>query len=148
MEAEQLEAEGWKPLPTQHFSAAIGTAWIRGKPGAFEVGLVVDEVNQNDHMRARHGGALMTFADIALGTAVAGALGHTHFATAQMQIQLTASAPIGTLVIARPEVVRKTSRMVFVRSLFIGGDKTIASADGIFAVLDAERVGRFKAGGE
>ena len=146
MKAEQLKAEGWRPLPTQHFSVSIGTAWIRGKPGDFEVGLVVDEVNQNDHMAALHGGALMTFADIALGTAVAGALGHTHFATAQMQIQLTASAPIGTLVIARPEVVRKTRQMVFVRSLFTGGDKTIASADAIFAVLDAERVSRLKVG--
>jgi uncharacterized protein (TIGR00369 family) len=146
VDAQQLTADGWKPLPTQNFSAAIGTAWIRGEPGDFEVALVVDEVNQNDHMAALHGGALMTFADIALGCAAAGALGHHNLTTAQIQVQFTASAPIGTLVIARPEVVRQTRKLVFVRSLFIGGDKTIASADGIFAVLDPEVVSRFSAG--
>jgi acyl-coenzyme A thioesterase PaaI-like protein len=136
----ELEAAGWRKLPTRHFSAAIGAAWMRGEPGEREVGLITSPAIANDHMGIVHGGALMTFADIALGLAAAEALGGTGMATAQLQFHFTAAAPIGALLIARPEVVRKTSQLVFVRGLFEAGGKTVGMADAMFKALAPEKM--------
>jgi hypothetical protein len=43
-------------------------------------------------------------------------------------------------------VVRKTSQLVFVRGLIEAGGRTVASADGVFKLLEPEKVDRLKAG--
>jgi acyl-coenzyme A thioesterase PaaI-like protein len=136
----ELDAAGWRKLPTRHFSAAIGPVWARGEKGAREVGLVTTQQIANDHMGIAHGGALMTFADIALGLAAAEALGHPSMATAQLQFHFTAAAPIGALLTCRPELVRKTSQLLFVRGLFEAGGKTVGMADAMFKVLAPEKM--------
>jgi acyl-coenzyme A thioesterase PaaI-like protein len=140
MTEAELETEGWRKLPTRHFSAAIGTTWLRGETGAREVGLWTTPAIANDHMGIVHGGALMTFADIALGLAAAEALGGAAMATAQLQFHFTAAAPIGVLLVCRPELVRKTSQLLFVRGLFEAGGKTVGMADAMFKVLAPEKL--------
>jgi acyl-coenzyme A thioesterase PaaI-like protein len=90
---------------------------------------------------------------MALGCAVGFAVGKgkavggpdmAPFVTAQMQVQFTAAARVGSFILARPEVVRKTSELVFVRSLFEADGRTVASADGIFKLLDAAKIARMK----
>jgi acyl-coenzyme A thioesterase PaaI-like protein len=135
-----LEAAGWRRLPTRAFSAALGPTWVRGEPGAREVALVTGEAHANDHMGMVHGGVLMTFADIALGVAAADALEQPMMATAQLQFHFTAAAPMGVLLTARPELVRKTSQLLFVRSLFEAGGKTVGMADAMFKVLAPEKM--------
>ena len=97
----------------------------------------------------------MTFADMALGCGVGHAVrdGHpiadvegSHFVTVQLQVQFAAAAQVGTLIVARPEVVRKTSSLVFVRCLIAAEDRTVASADGIFKLLDPAKAGAIRAG--
>ena len=88
---------------------------MRGEKGAREVALVTTPGIANDHMGIVHGGALMTFADIALGLAAAEALETPAMATAQLQFHFTAAAQIGVLLVCRPEMVRKTSQLIFVR---------------------------------
>lgn len=140
MTDSELEAAGWRKLPTRHFSAAIGPTWMRGESGAREVGLVTSPEVANDHMGIVHGGAMMTFADIALGLAAAEALGEAAMATAQLQFHFTAAAPIGVLLVCRPELVRKTSQLLFVRGLFEAGGKTVGMADAMFKVLAPEKM--------
>ena len=136
----ELEDAGWRKLPTRHFSASIGPVWARGEKGAREVGLVTTAAIVNDHMGIVHGGALMTFADIALGLAAAEGLGGATMATAQLQFHFTAAAPIGVLLTCRPELVRQTSQLLFVRGLFEAGGKTVGMADAMFKVLGAEKL--------
>ena len=140
MDYAALEAAGWKRLPTIRFSAAIGPTWLRGEPNALEVAFLAGEELGNDSIGIVHGGALMTFADIALGAGAAAALGGAHFVTAQLQYQFAGAARVGDLVVCRPEIVRKTSQMVFMRGLLHVGDRVVGSADSIFKVLDTAKI--------
>lgn len=146
MDAARLEAEGWQRLPTRFFSAAIGPTWWKGRRGERIVGLLTSADCANDHMGTVHGGALMTFADIAMGCAVVDARADESCATVQLQFHFTASARVGSFITCQPEIVRQTSQLVFARGLFRVDDRTVGSADGIFKVLDAAMIERLKAG--
>lgn len=145
MDETVLEADGWVRLPTAHFSAAIGSTWMKGDVGARTVGLLAGEVTRNDHMGTVHGGALMTFADIALGVVTVDAIGAPSCATAQLQYHFAAAAPTGSFITCEPELVRKTSQMVFARGLVKADGKVVGSADAIFKVLDAAKLKRISA---
>lgn len=145
MNSATLAAEGWERLPTKQFSALIGETWMKGQPGARTICLIPGAQAQNDHMGILHGGALMTFADIAFGCAVADALGGAYCVTAQLQYHFVAASQPGELITCEPEVVRRTSQMVFVRGLVKSGDRTIGSGDAIFKVLDTEKFAAVKA---
>lgn len=146
MDYASLEADGWKRLPTRVFSAAIGPTWVKGEPGNRMVGLLSDERNANDHMANVHGGALMTFADIALGVAVVDVIGEPNCATTQLQYQFAGAVSIGSLIICEPEVIRRTSQLVFVRGLIKVDDKVVGSTDAIFKVFDPARMKKPLAG--
>jgi uncharacterized protein (TIGR00369 family) len=155
MDKAKLEAAGWRLLPTVRYSAALGPVWARVVEGQPEVGLDAQEHLGNDSFGIVHGGAIMTFADMALGFAVGHAVrdrssfgedGGAPFVTAQLQVHFTAAAQTGSFILATPEVVRKTSQLVFVRTLIQVEDRVVASADGIFKLLDAEKIARLKAG--
>jgi len=127
-----LEADGWQRLPTLNFSAAIGPTFMRGEPGARIVALLTGPEIANDFMQSVHGGALMTFADISLGVAVADLLPEPNLSTVQLQYQFAGAVPAGSLVTCRPEIVRQTRQLVFARALYEAGGKVVGSADGIF----------------
>jgi uncharacterized protein (TIGR00369 family) len=142
-----LVAEGWHRLPGVRYTAAVGPSWTKLQDGRPIIGLQAQEHLGNDNLGIVHGGAIMTFADMALGVATAYAIGgKEHFVTAQMQVYFTAAAQVGDFVTCHPEVIRKTSSMVFVRGLIEAGGRTVASADGIFKLLDAVKFGGMKAG--
>jgi uncharacterized protein (TIGR00369 family) len=135
---DALKAAGWLRMPGIRYSAALGPRWFRTHEGVLEVALQAQEHLANDNLGIVHGGAMMTFADMALGFAV----GHAtrmerQFVTVQMQVYFTASAKIGDFIVCRPEVIRKTSSLVFARGLFQVADRTVASADGMFKLLES-----------
>ncbi|WP_052025395.1 PaaI family thioesterase [Novosphingobium sp. AP12] len=137
VDAAALEAQGWVPTQASAFSAAIGPTWMRGEPGAREVALLTGEMAANDHLKVIHGGALMTFADIALGIVAVDAVGEPRCATAQLNYHFVRGVVVGALVTCRPQLVRRTRRLVFARGLFEVDGETVGSADGIFNVFDA-----------
>lgn len=135
MNAELPIAEGWTRIDTLGFTATLGALWRLGVDEDCTLGFLADE-RQSNYQGGVHGGALMTFADIALGYCGARALGHTSCVTAQLQVQFVAGARIGELVSCKPELVRRSSQLIFVRGLICAGDRTVASADGIWKVLE------------
>lgn len=137
VDAEALEALGWQRTQASAFSAAIGPTWMRGEPGAREVALLTGEMAANDHLKMIHGGALMTFADIALGIVAVDAVGEPRCATAQLNYHFVRAVTVGALVTCRPQLVRRTRRLVFARGLFEVEGEIVGSADGIFNVFDA-----------
>lgn len=130
-------AEGWTRLPTRAFSATIGAAWVKGEPGARTIGLVASEDIVNDYGQVVHGGALLTFADMVLGMGASDALDGGPLVTAQLQYQFVGGVKVGQVVTGEPELVRKTSSLVFVRGLFKADGVVVGSADGIFKALKA-----------
>lgn len=110
--------------------------WTRGEPGGREVCLPCTQAIANRHIGVVHGGALMTFADIALGLAVVDAIGGPWCSTIQLQYHFAAPVPIGSLLVCMPEVVRRTRRMVFTRGLFRIDGEVVGSADGLYNVFE------------
>jgi len=147
MEAAELEAAGWRRLPAVRYSAALGPTFQIVRDGVFTVALIAQEHLGNDNLGIVHGGAMMTFADMALGCAV----GHANnfqpnFVTSQLSIQLVSAGRVGQLITCNPEIVRKTRSLVFVRGLFEADGKVLASADGIFSILQPDKMAALKAG--
>ncbi len=136
MDADQLKAEGWTAFGAEGFSSYLAPYWVRGGNSEPEIGFIVDSRHANIHMGSLHGGALMTFADLGLGYGVGRALGGSNCSTAQLQLQFVAVAKIGEFVSCKPEIVRQTTRLIFVRGLIRAGERTIASADGIWKVFE------------
>lgn len=135
MDDAAFEAAGWTRLPTQRFSLVIGTAWVRGEAGARTVAVMAREEIINDYGAVVHGGALMTFADMALGVGAADTLADEGIVTAQLQYQFAGGVKVGQLITCAPELVRRTSQLVFVRGLVKADDEVVGSSEGIFKTL-------------
>lgn len=135
MDGAALEAAGWARLPTTAFSAAIGPTWVRGDVGALTVALLAQPGIVNDYGAIVHGGALMTFSDIALGVGAADALPGQNYVTVQLQYQFAGGVSLGKLITCAPELVRKTSSLAFVRGLVQANGETVGSAEGIFKAM-------------
>lgn len=134
MDAAALQADGWIPVRGHAFVTHVGPFWHRGEGPDFEVAFVGDEKHAN-HINTVNGGMLATFVDVALGYAVVKSVGGSSCATAKLQMQYVSTAQIGELVTCKPEIVRRTSQLVFVRGLVRADERTVASADGIWKVL-------------
>jgi acyl-coenzyme A thioesterase PaaI-like protein len=136
MDPNALEAAGWSASQPDAFSGVIGSLWSRGSGAELTLGFVAEARHSNGHLGTLHGGVMMTFADIALGCAVVAALGAPTCATAQLQLHFVAAARTGDFITCRPEIIRRTSQLIFVRGLISVGDKIVASTDGIWKVLE------------
>lgn len=145
MTEESLIAAGWIPLKVVRYSAALGPTFKRVDDAGLQVALLAQEHLGNDSYGIVHGGAIMTFADIALGAGVGHYTGPAHFVTAQMQVHFVGAGQTGSLITCRPEIVKSGGSMVFVRGIIECEGQPIASADGIFKRLSAERAGRLRA---
>lgn len=135
MDEAAFEAAGWQRLPVAKFSAAIGQTWMKGEAGRRTVALPTHEGIVNDYGRVVHGGALMTFSDIALGVGAADAIAGHSYVTLQLQYQFAGGVPLGSLITCEPELVRKTSQLAFLRGLIKADDEVVGSAEGIFKAL-------------
>jgi acyl-coenzyme A thioesterase PaaI-like protein len=127
-----LLADGWERLALGGFSLAIGQTWRRGAQGARTLAVLAHPGIVNDYGVVVHGGALMTFADIALGQGAADAITGHSYATVQLQYQFAGAARAGSLITCTPELVRRTSQLAFVRGLILADGETIGSAEGLF----------------
>jgi uncharacterized protein (TIGR00369 family) len=136
MTPADLKLTGWTSQEFEGFTGQLGTLWTRVTGAQRVVGFFVDARHTNNHLGTCHGGAIMTFADVALGFGVADALGHVSCATVQLQTYFVSAARVGEFVTCTPELVRRTSQLVFIRGLVCVDDKTVASADGIWKVLE------------
>lgn len=136
MDPERLKAEGWRSLEGRGFTGQLGPIWRRGEGADLCVGFLSDVRHCNENAGVVHGGALMTFADIGLGFGVARSLGHSSCVTAHLQINFLSAGPVGSFIHVKPEVVRKGAQLIFVRGVIMAGDRAVASADGIWKVLE------------
>lgn len=136
MDSTALKQAGWTSSEPDAFSGIVGSLWSRGSGAEATFGFIAEARHSNGHLGTVHGGMLMTFADIALGCAVVAALGAPICATAQLQLHFVAGARVGDFVTCRPEIIRRTSQLIFMRGLINVGDKIVASTDGIWKVLE------------
>jgi len=115
------------------FEAFLGPYFHRLVDGAHEFAFIVDDRHTNAAGVA-HGGALLTFADAALGYALWTATDRAPCVTVSQQSNFLSPAQIGDLIACRPEVVRKTREIVFMRADFKTDDRIIFSATAIWKI--------------
>lgn len=133
---ESLRAAGWESRDLDGFTGHVSPLWIRRDNDRASLGMIVEDRHTNYHIGTLHGGAIMTFADVALGMAVSEAIGHPMTVTLSLQTQFVSVARVGDFISCQGELVRKTKQIVFVRGLIVSGDRTIASAEGIWKVME------------
>lgn len=139
MDPKTLEAQGWESVTAGGFTGLVGPFWRRGKCVEQTMGLLLGDHHCNNHLGTAHGGVVMTFADIGLGSGVAAVMGEKRLGcvTVSLQTQFVSVARVGEFITCQPEIVRSSKQLVFIRGLIKVGDKTIASAEGIWKLLDS-----------
>ena len=134
MDPERLRAEGWAVVESEGFAGLVGPLWVRGTGSERIFGFTAAPQHGNRN-GVVHGGMLMSFGDNGLGHAARDALSGALCATIQFQMQFTAPVRIGDFVVCRAEIVRRSLTLIFLRGLLSVRGKTVASADGVWAVL-------------
>jgi len=145
-DVEALEAEGWVKLPIGPFSRTVGQSWGRTIDGRTQVGVLFDAITANENFGIVHGGAMLTFADIAMGYMTSEAIGMDQCATVQLNYQFASAVQVGQFCICEAELVRKTSQLVFSRGMMKVGERIVGSVDAVFKVIHLEQAARLKAG--
>jgi acyl-coenzyme A thioesterase PaaI-like protein len=128
-------AEGWEPVKDTGFIGLVGPIYRRptGERWAFGFRAEPEHANLRNVVQ---GGTLMTFADRALGRNAWKAAGDRPVATIQFDMQFISAGRIGESFEIRPEVVRRTSSLVFMRGELVAGSRVVATATGIWKILE------------
>lgn len=86
------------------------------------------------------GGLLMTVLDIALGTTVSAKVGYEGICpTVQINCNLIASARRGDWLFGEAEVTKEARSLAFATGRLFVGEKTIATASGVFKIPSSVR---------
>lgn len=125
--------KGWTAFDDPGFIALTGPVYHRGEVGSKAFAFKTEEKHGN-LVGIVHGGMLVTFADRALSIVAMDAMG-SGCVTIEMNVHFVGAAKIGDVVEAVPEIVRKTSSLVFVRATLTSNGKPLVSISGIWKVL-------------
>lgn len=131
-------SEGWSLQAPHGFMGTVGPLWERRDEHGLRLGILAEpkHINAGGIM---HGGAIMAFADQALGTAGWEATGHKPQVTVQLDVQFISAVAIGEFLTAQCEVVRLTRSMIFLRGTFLVGSRVAATASGVWKFFDRRR---------
>jgi acyl-coenzyme A thioesterase PaaI-like protein len=123
---------GWtRAAQFDYFEAYLLPFFERTVEGVREFATVLDDRHLNAASVA-HGGALMTFADAVLGYAIWDVTDNAHCVTVSQQTNFLSSAVAGELIQCRPQVVRETREIVFVRGDFFAGERAVFTATAVW----------------
>ena len=73
-------------------------------------------------------------------------IGSANCATVQLQFQFASAARADSFITCHPEVVRKTSQLVFMRGLIEADSRAVGAADAIFKILEPEKMEKLRSG--
>ncbi|GEP09179.1 PaaI family thioesterase [Methylobacterium gnaphalii] len=136
--AETAFPAGWTAFEDPGFVALTGPVHHRTVEGRKEFAFRAEEKHVN-LVGLVHGGMLVTFADRSLSIVAMDAMEGAGCVTIEMNVQFVGAAKIGDLVETVPEVVRKTSSLVFMRSILTCGGRPLATVSGIWKLLKDRR---------
>jgi acyl-coenzyme A thioesterase PaaI-like protein len=137
LESELIE-QGWETRPTMGFNELVGPIWARRDGDVLVNGFLVMDKHLN-FRRNLHGGMLATFADSVLGRMVFNAVKPRPSVTIQLNMHYVGPVTLGDFVAGRGEIVRTTGSVVFVAGRFTVGSSVVATADGIWKILNVSQ---------
>jgi acyl-coenzyme A thioesterase PaaI-like protein len=122
---------GQRPEGVERFNASIGRLLVRGEGEGLARCRMFPEERQSNLGNVGHGGAILTFIDMAM---YAG--GHAAGADIAWSVTLDLSAQfLSPARLHRPldcavELLRETKRLAFMRGLVVQGEETVAAWSG------------------
>ncbi len=132
--AARMTAEGWSIVPDDGFIAYVGPFWHRIEDNA-DVYAVATDARHKNRRGLVQGGLLMTFADRTLGMTARIASGAAAVATIQLDTHFIDAGRIGDLLISRPQVVRTTRTLIFLRTDITADGRVVSSSNAVFKTV-------------
>ena len=130
----QMTADGWSVIEDDGFIGLVGPFLQRGTFPDLQFAFITD--NRHRNLRGvLQGGALMTFADRVLGLTARAGTQSNRTATVQMDTHFIDAVHIGTLLEARPRLLRATSQLMFMTTDLTVDGKLVATANGVWKKL-------------
>ena len=122
---------GERPEGVERFNSAIGKLLVRTEGEARARCRMFPEAAQSNLGNVAHGGAILTFIDMAMyaGGYVAGA-DIAYSVTLDLAAKFLSPARLGEPLDCTVELLRETKRLAFMRGLVVQGDETVASWSG------------------
>ncbi|HEY0293239.1 MAG TPA: PaaI family thioesterase [Hansschlegelia sp.] len=128
--------DGWEPFEDAGFLNLVGPIHQRREADGVRSFAFVAQPKHANLIGVVHGGMLMTLADRALGLTAWDAAEGRPSVTIQFDMHFVSAARMGEFVELKPEVLRRTSSLVFMRGALRVADRPIAAATGIWKILD------------
>lgn len=127
----------WSDIEDDGFIGLVGPMFIhREETGRFRF---LAEAKHRNRSGLVQGGMLMTFADRAMGmTAREGR--QITVTTVQLNLQFAAPGRMGDMIDIRCSTIRKTRSLIFMEAKLSVGDKIIATASGVWKLLEHSEV--------
>lgn len=125
-------AHGWAPVADDGFIDHVGPLFVRARDGAYAFRAERKHANL---IGVVHGGMLMSFADRALGETAMRAADGANCVTIQLEMKFIDVGRLGGWLEVRPQVVKRTGSLVFMRGDVCDGARLVASADGVWKIL-------------
>jgi len=127
--------EGFEPFPSiGGFIDLVGSYYYGGRDGdTLHYGFLATEDHGNSN-GVVHGGALMTFADTAMGSAVYRTV-KGPCATISMNSEFIAGAQPGDWIEATVVITKITRTLAFVRAELVSGGETVLNTSGIWKIF-------------
>ena len=127
-------SQGWKTLKSKGFFAEVGPLWSRRQGDSWEYGLLVEPRHENG-VGVVHGGMLVTLLDQAVSLVAWAANDQQPCTTIHLDTHFVAPSVAGDFIVARGEVARKTSSLIFLRGTLTVNEKQVMYGQGIMKIL-------------
>ncbi|KMO12894.1 PaaI family thioesterase [Methylobacterium platani] len=134
MTTPDFDPAGWRSFDDPGFLTLVGPVLLREEGEAVSFAFRAEAKHAN-LIGVVQGGMMMTFADRALGFAAMRAAGGANCVTVQFEMQFVAAGRIGETITMTPEVVRRTSSLVFLRGDARSQGHIVATATGVWKIL-------------
>ncbi len=127
--------EGWTLRPTKAFATHVGPFYSPPDGDSLGCGFIAS-LKHGNKRGVVHGGMIMSAFDVALGNASWTASAGKPCATVQLNTSFVGAVKMGDFVFVRAEIVKATRSMVFLRGTMLVGDRVVATADGVWKILE------------
>ena len=117
------------------FGRTVGPFYSKRDEANNEIMAFRVEEHHANGMNNCHGGMLMSFADRALGETAMRAAEGANCVTIQLEMKFIDVGRLGDWIEIRPQVVKRTGSLVFMRGDVRDGTRLLASADGVWKIL-------------